>query len=330
MTEHTCAHPAERRSSICHSSLFSGHEIIGTVTQVGKSVKDPKIKVGARVGVGAQVDSCGECANCKNESEQYCVGNKEGTKGMVDTYNSTHHDGTPAQGGYSTHIRTQEQFVFAIPDEIESTDAASMLCAGLTVYSPLLRNGVKKGTRVGVVGLGGLGHYAVLWAKAMGADVTVISHSPRKAEDAKKLGASEFISTKEKPDWASEFGREKPLDIIISTASSNAVDIPAFLSSLSVHGRLIFVGMPEDEFKSLRSQQFAGNGALLGGSHIGSKVEALSMLDLAAKEKIKPWVEVLPMKDCGKAIQRLADGDVRYRFVLTQDIEDHKKAAEKA
>lgn len=244
---------------------------------------------------------------------------------MVDTYNSVHHDGTIAQGGYSSHIRTHEQFVFPIPEELESTDAASMLCAGLTVYSPLLRNGVKKGTKVGVVGLGGLGHYAVLWAVAMGAEVTVISHSANKREDAKKLGATRFISTKEEPDWSKDFGRKTPLEVIICTASSNAIDVPGLLSSLAVHGKCIFVGMPEEGLKDIKSQAFAGNGCFLGGSHIGSKQEAIKMLDLAAKEKVKPWIEVLPMKDCSLAIKRLADNDIKYRFVLKQDLVEHKK-----
>merc|ERR1712032_348341 len=225
-----------------------------------------------------------------------------------------------AQGGYSTEIRAHQQFVFAIPDNVKSEHAASMFCAGITVYSPLLRNGAGPGKRVGVVGIGGLGHYAVLFANAMGAEVVAISHSPNKKEDALKMGAKEFISTKETPDWADKLAKN-PLDIIISTASSNAVDLKAILSTLNVHGRLIYVGMPEEPFNDVRSQYFAGNGAFFGGSHIGSKKEIESMMRLASEKQIKPWIEILPMSECGKGVKRVEQNDVKYRFVYKQDIE---------
>lgn len=240
---------------------------------------------------------------------------------MVDTYNSNHHCGTPAQGGYSTSIRTQQQFVFPIPEAIKSEHAAPMLCGGLTLFSPLIRNGAGPGKRVGIVGIGGLGHFGVMFAHALGAEVVAISHSPRKKDDALKMGAKEFVSTAENPKWAEEY-KNKPFDLIINTASSNAVDLASILSTLKVHGRLICVGMPEDVFK-VRIQNFAGNGCLMGSSHIGSKKEALQMLALAAEKNIQPWVEVLPMKDCSKAVKRVEDNDIRYRFVLEQDIEKH-------
>ncbi|SNX82990.1 related to alcohol dehydrogenase [Melanopsichium pennsylvanicum] len=262
-----------------HDFCIPGHEIIGIATKVGKNVKG--IKVGDRVGVGAQV----------------------------------------AQGGYSTNIRTQQQFVFPIPEAIKSEHAAPMLCGGLTVFSPLIRNGAGPGKRVGIVGIGGLGHFGVMFAHALGAQVVAISHSPRKKEDALKMGASEFVSTAENPSWAEDY-KQKPFDLIINTASSNAVDLSSILSTLKVHGRLICVGMPEDVFK-VRIQNFAGNGCLMGSSHIGSKKEALQMLALAAEKNIQPWVEVLPMKDCSKAVKRVEDNDIRYRFVLVQDIEKH-------
>ncbi|KAJ1029442.1 hypothetical protein NDA13_002691 [Ustilago tritici] len=301
-----------------HDFCIPGHEIIGTATKVGKNVKG--IKVGDRVGVGAQVDSCGECVPCKDEQEQYCQGN--GKVGLVDTYNSSHHhDGIPTMGGYSTNIRTQQQFVFPIPEKIKSEHAAPMLCGGLTVFSPLIHNGAGPGKRVGIVGIGGLGHFGVMFAHALGAEVVAISHSPRKREDALKMGANEFVSTSENPNWADDY-KSKPFDLIINTASSNAVDLASILSTLKVHGRLICVGMPEDVFK-IRIQNFAGNGCLMGSSHIGSKKEALQMLDLAAEKGIEPWIEVLPMKDCSKAVKRVEENDIRYRFVLEQDIEKH-------
>ncbi|CAO1638440.1 unnamed protein product [Sympodiomycopsis kandeliae] len=294
-----------------------GHEIVGIVTRIGEGVTDPDIKVGARVGVGAQVGSCMKCANCKSDNENYCITN------LIDTYNARWPNGVVAQGGYATHIRTPQQFVFAIPEGVPTNDAASSLCAGLTVWSPLLRNGVTKGTKVGVVGLGGLGHWAVLFAVALGAEVTVISHSPSKREDALKMGAHKFISTKEEPEWFKPYSVDHPLDVIISTASSNAIDLPSILSALGVHGKCVFVGMPEDELKGIRAQDLSINGCFLGSSHIGSKVEAIKMLDLIKEKKIKPWVEILPMSECSSAVQRVHKNDVKYRFVMNQDIVDH-------
>ena len=187
--------------------VIPGHEIIGKVTKVGKNVKD--IKVGDRVGVGAQVGSCMECTSCTTDYENYCLGSKDGKKGCVDTYNSRYPDGKPAQGGYSTAIRAHQRFVFPIPEAVKSEDAASMLCGGLTCYSPLLRNGCGPGKQVAVIGLGGLGHYAVLFAVAMGAEVTVVSHSPKKKEDAMKMGAKHFVATGEDKNWHEAYGREK-------------------------------------------------------------------------------------------------------------------------
>ncbi|KAI3626309.1 hypothetical protein CBS9595_001670 [Malassezia furfur] len=294
--------------------VIPGHEIIGTVTKVGKNVKD--IKVGDRVGVGAQVGSCMHCYPCTHDNENYCIGDGKGH--MVDTYNSTWPDGSIAQGGYSTNIRAPEQFVFPIPEGLKSEHAAPMLCAGLTVYSPLLRNKVGPGSRVGVVGIGGLGHFAVMFAKAMGAEVVAISHSANKKDDALKMGASEFVSTKEDPEWSKKY-LNKPFDVIINTASSAAVDLPGMVSALKTEGRCICVGMPEDLIK-LRVQDLAMRGAFLGSSHIGNKKEALSMLQLAAEKKIEPWIELVDMKECSKAVERVSKGDIRYRFVLKQDL----------
>lgn len=298
-------------------AVIPGHEIVGKVTQVGKNVKD--IKVGDRVGVGAQVGSCMNCSSCNTNFENYCLG--DGKAGCVDTYNSKYADGHPAQGGYSTAIRAHERFVFPLPDAIKSEDAASMFCAGLTVYSPLLRNGCGPGKNVAVVGLGGLGHYAVLFAAAMGADVTVISHSPKKKEDALKMGAKEFVATGENEEWFKAYGQtKKPFDIIINTASSNALDLTALLKTCAVYGNIVMCGMPEDAWK-VRSQHLAGNGAGVQGSHIGSKEDVKKMLALAAEKNIKPWIEVLDMKECPGALQRVHDNDIRYRFVLKQDLE---------
>lgn len=248
------------------------------------------------------------CFPCTHDNENYCTGDGKGH--MVDTYNSIWPDGSIAQGGYSTSIRAHHQFVFPIPEGLKSEHAAPMLCAGLTLFSPLYRNKVGPGMRVGIVGIGGLGHFGVMFAKAMGAEVVAISHSASKRSDALKMGASEFVSTKENPYWAKDY-IEKPFDLIINTASSSAVDLPAMVSALKTNGRLICVGMPEDMIQ-LRVQDLAMRSAMLGSSHIGNKKEALEMLKLAAEKNIKPWIELVPMKDCSKAVERVSKGDSMY------------------
>ncbi|KZT36194.1 GroES-like protein [Sistotremastrum suecicum HHB10207 ss-3] len=288
--------------------LIVGHEIVGKVTRVGKNVKD--LKVGDRAGVGAQCLSCMDCRACKTDNENYCPG-------MIHTYGSKFADGIKTMGGYSTGIIAHTQFVFPIPDEVESRHACSMLCAGLTVFSPLIRNGCGPGKKVGVVGLGGLGHYALLFAKALGAEVYVFSHSANKESDAKKMGADHYINTSAE-GFAKSYANT--LDLIVSTSNAKNMPIQEYLSMLWVHGSFITVGLPEDPLPSMMAFDLLNNGCKLGGSHIGSKVEALQMLDLAAKKNIKPWITELPMKEAGKAIEGVKNGSVRYRYVLTQDL----------
>jgi len=291
--------------------MVAGHEIAGKAVRVGSKVKD--IKVGDRVGVGAQIGSCYECKWCNSDNENYCPK-------QIDTYAAKYPDGVRTQGGYSNGIIANEQFVFPIPDALESKYACSMLCGGLTVFSPLVRNGAGPGKKVGVVGIGGLGHYAVLFAKGLGAEVFAISHSKNKEADVKKMGADHFIMTSE-----SGFHEEyaMTLDLIISTADDmSGVPLADLLSMLGVHGKYVSVGLPNKNLPSLSPFAFAGNGCFLGGSHIGSKKEALQMLDLAAKKGIKPWIEELPMKDAKTAIEAVSKSNVRYRYVLTQDIQE--------
>ncbi|KAF9464014.1 NADPH-dependent alcohol dehydrogenase [Collybia nuda] len=293
--------------------IVPGHEIVGKAVRVGSMVSS--IKVGDRVGVGAQICSCMNCAHCKNDDEQYCPK-------RIYTYNSRYHNAerTLSQGGYSTAVRAHEQFVFPIPDEMPLEEAAPMLCAGLTVYSPLVRNGAGKGKKVGIVGVGGLGHFAIQFAKALECDdVVVFSHSPKKRDDAMTLGATDVVFT-------CKDGFEEPLvgqlDLIICTANvSDSALLRGLMSTLKIHGRLIMVAMPDESLPSLMSTDLAMNGALLGGSLIGSKKEALSMLDLAVRKGVKPWIDVVPMKDCGKAVRAVKDGKIRYRRVLKMDIE---------
>ncbi|KAI0160123.1 alcohol dehydrogenase [Xylariaceae sp. FL1272] len=295
-----------------------GHEVVGKAVKVGSNVKD--VKVGDRVGVGAQIWSCLKCGNCKHDNENYCPN-------MVDTYGAPYPkevdpDETLSQGGYSSHIRAHEYFVFPIPDEIPSHLAAPMLCAGLTVWSPLVRAGVGPGKSVAIVGLGGLGHFAVMWANALGAEVTVISHSPHKKDDALKLGAKHFVSSGDK-DWA------KPLafsfDFVLNTADmTHQFDISAYLSTLKVGCQFHQVGLPDEPIKDLDPKMFMPNGSSIGASHIGNRPECLAMLKLAAEKKLFPMVETVPIseKGCAEVVERVKNNDVHYRFTLT----DYDKA----
>ncbi|KAI0745032.1 GroES-like protein [Earliella scabrosa] len=293
--------------------LVVGHEIVGTVTRVGDKVTD--FKPGDTAGLGAQRGSCLSCRACKEGYENYCPNS-------IETYNAEYPDGVVAQGGYSTAIRAHQRFVFPIPKEIEPRHAASMMCAGLTVYSPLKTHGCGPGKKVGVIGIGGLGHYAILWAKAMGAEVYAFTHDKSKVRDIKQMGAAHVINTE-----SNEFWKDYPqtFDILLSTRDVFGDKMPLgdFLSMLYVHGRFVSVGLPDtnDPLPPLHPFDFVANGCLMGGSKIGSKKECLEMLELARSKGVKPWIEEMPMCDVGKALQNLKDNKVRYRYVLTQDID---------
>jgi len=285
-------------------------EIIGKAIRVGPKVT--LIKEGQRVGVGAQVYSCGTCKQCKNDNETYCQYN------LINTYGSKWPDtGIVSQGGYASHIRVHEHWVFPIPEKLETKLAAPMLCAGITVYSPLVRNGCGPGKKVGIVGLGGLGHFGIMFAKALGAETWAISRTRAKEEDAKKLGADGFIAT-------SEEGWEKPhlcsFDLIVNCAnSSKNFDLAKYLSMMDVHGHFISVGLPEEEGQVIKAQNLISNGVLIGATHLGSRREMLQMLQLAADKDLKPWVEEVQIGEEGlkQAVTRMKKGDVRYRFTLT-------------
>ncbi|KAL8806062.1 MAG: hypothetical protein Q9182_001594 [Xanthomendoza sp. 2 TL-2023] len=291
--------------------LCVGHEVIGKAIKVGDKVKT--VKVGDRVGVGAQIWSCLECKPCKTDNENYCPK-------KIDTYGAPYPEemgGVIAQGGYASHIRAHEYFTFKIPDDIPSVEAAPMMCAGLTTYSPLLRAGVGPGKKVAIVGVGGLGHYAILWASAMGAEVYVLSHSPDKEQAAKELGAKEFISTADK-DW------DKPwaftFDFMLNTAdATHEFDLVAYLGTLAVNGQMHHVGLPDEKLPPITAQMFAPNGCSMGGSHIGSRPEMFQMLKLASEKKLKPKIETIPISEagCKKAVEGVANNSVRYRYTLT-------------
>ncbi|KAI7360735.1 NADPH-dependent medium chain alcohol dehydrogenase [Hortaea werneckii] len=288
--------------------LCVGHEVIGKAIRVGKDVKT--IKEGDRVGVGAQIQADLTCANCKADQENYCPN-------AIDTFGAQYSDGTLSQGGYSSHIRAHEYFTFKIPESIPSAVAAPMMCAGLTVYSPLVRLGAGPGKKVAVLGLGGLGHFAVMWAVALGAEVYVLSHSPRKKEDALKMGAKEFIVTGEE-NWHKPYAFT--FDFILNTTdATHKFNLSHYFSTLKVMGRFHNVGFGDESLPRINAQDFAPNGCYIGASHIGNRPEMLAMLDLASKQKITSWIEEIPISEegCAKAVTKVSDGDVRYRCVLT-------------
>ncbi|KAL8904634.1 MAG: hypothetical protein Q9171_006980 [Xanthocarpia ochracea] len=291
--------------------LCVGHEVIGKAVKVGDNVTT--VKVGDRVGVGAQIWSCLQCKPCKTDNENYCPK-------KIDTYGAPYPEemgGVIAQGGYASHIRAHEYFTFKIPDNIPSVEAAPMMCAGLTTFSPLFRAGVGPGKTVAIVGVGGLGQYAILWASAMGAEVYVLSHSPDKEAAAKQLGAKEFICTKDK-DWDKPYAFT--FDFMLNTAdATNEFDLPAYLGTLSVNGKMHHVGLPDKPLPEIKAQMFAGNGCSMGGSHIGSRPEMLQMLKLASDKKLKPMIETIPISEagCKEAVLGVHDNKVRYRYTLT-------------
>lgn len=301
-----------------NEGLSVGHEIVGRALRVGPKVT--LIKEGQRVGVGAQSWSCLECRQCKNDNETYCAHQR-------DTYGSEwpEYPGIISQGGYSSHVRTHEWWVFPIPDELPSHIAAPMLCAGITSYSPLVRNGAGPGKKVAIVGLGGLGHFGVLFSAALGAETWVISRSRSKEEDAKKMGAAGLLATSEK-GWNEP--HKMTFDLIISTANSfgDGFDLSAYLSLLDVSGRWVSVGMPEQSEISISPQQLIGNGCLIGASHLGSRREMLDMFKLSVEKKLHSWVVQVPISEenLSKTVKDLHEnsGAVKYRYCMV----DYDKA----
>lgn len=290
--------------------LCVGHEVIGKVVRVGSKVT--RVKVGDRAGIGAQIGADLTCGNCKADQENYC-------ENQIDTYGAKHTDGTVAQGGYSSHIRGNEYFVFKIPDNLDTALAAPMLCAGLTTYSPLKRLGAGPGKKVAIVGLGGLGHFGVLWSVALGAETYVISHSASKKNDAMKMGAKDFIVTNEK-GWNEK--HKFKFDFIINTAdATDKFDLSAYFSTLKVGGTFHMVGFPDNPLPAMQAQIFAPNGCYMGASHIGNRPEMEEMFELASKQNIKSWVQEIPLSEAGikEAVERVYKNDnVRYRITLTK------------
>ena len=275
-----------------------GHEIIGKVVKTGSKVEN-SIKVGDRVGVGAQSAAClkPECEECAAGMENHCQ------IAMVPTFGQEYPDGKGmAYGGYADHWRGSSHFVFKIPEALSSEVAAPMMCGGVTVYSPLKHNGCGPGRKVGIVGIGGLGHFGLLFAKALGAsEITAISRNSHKKEDAKMMGATNFIATDEDEDWVKH--NMNNLDLVVCTVSSPKMPIEGYLSLLRVQGTFIQVGAPEDNIPPFNAFSLIAKGVKMGGSAIGSPDTIREMLQLAAEKGIKSWTNPMPMKECNKAIQ---------------------------
>ncbi|TWB12226.1 putative zinc-type alcohol dehydrogenase-like protein [Nitrospirillum amazonense] len=303
---------------ICHSdvhqardewggSLFPmvpGHEIAGIVTRVGQAVT--KYKVGDRVGVGCFVDSCRECDYCKQGLEQFC------TQGMTATYNAMERDGkTLSQGGYSTTIVVDENYVLRIPDTLPLDAAAPLLCAGITLYSPLAHWKAGPGKKVAIIGMGGLGHMGVKLAHAMGAEVTVLSQSLRKEADGRRLGADHFYATSDEATFTKLAGT---FDLIINTVSA-PIDWNAYLGLLKVDGALVVVGVPEEQVPVGAFPLIMGRRSL-AGSLIGGIQETQEMLDFCAKHNITSDIETIAINQVNEAYDRVVASDVRYRFVI--------------
>lgn len=303
---------------VCHSDIHQvrnewggamfpmvpGHEIVGIVAKVGTNVQN--FKEGDRVGVGCMVDSCRECAQCKADLEQFCE------KGMSGTYNSFEQDKkTPTQGGYSDKVVVTQDFVLSIPDNLPLDAAAPLLCAGITTYSPLRHWKIGKGHKVGVIGLGGLGHMGVKFAAAFGAETYVITTSPGKAGDAKRLGADGTVVSKDAADMAKHAGS---FDFLLCTVAAG-YDPGLYLGLLKVDGTMAVVGAPDKPLNLHLFSVIMGR-KTLAGSLIGGIRETQEMLDFCGKHNIVSDIEVINIEQINEAYERMIRSDVRYRFSI--------------
>ncbi|WP_128893373.1 NAD(P)-dependent alcohol dehydrogenase [Erythrobacter sp. HKB08] len=312
---------------ICHSDLHTarndwgrttypivpGHEITGVVAAVGDGVT--RHKVGDRVAIGCMVDACKQCDNCKQGLEQYCQRGMVGTYGGIDK-----HDGSKTQGGYSDRIVCRDEFVLKVPEALSMADAAPLLCAGITSYSPLRNWDVGPGSKVAVAGLGGLGHMGVKFAVAMGAEVTVLSRSESKREDAKALGAHDFLITTDKEAMKAKTGY---FDLVLNTIPVRH-NVAPYLHLLKVDGAQVLVGMI-DMMPELHTGLLLGR-KILTGSGIGGIAETQEMLDFCAEKGITPDIEMIRMEEVNEAYDRMEASDVKYRFVI--DMESLREAAD--
>jgi alcohol dehydrogenase (NADP+) len=300
---HSDIHQVRDDWGISSYPMVPGHEIIGRVVEVGDQVS--KWREGDVVGVGCFIDSCRHCQPCHAGEEQYCE------EGLTPTFNGYERDGkTPTYGGYSTRITVDENYVLRIPEGIPLERAAPLLCAGITNYSPIKHFGVKAGDKLAVVGLGGVGHMTVKLAHAFGAHVTVLSHSPNKREDALRLGADDFVATKDDTAFKENAGR---FDFVFDTASAQH-DYNAYLNLLKHDGTMVLLGLADPSPVAAAALIFKRR--KLAGSLIGGIRETQEMLDFCAGHGVAADVEVIPIQKINEAYERMINNDVRYRFVI--------------
>lgn len=304
---------------VCHSDLHTvrndwggtlypavpGHEIVGKVVRIGEQVT--KLKVGDFAAVGCLVDSCRECESCKQDLEQYCL------NGFIGTYNGNDkHLHKQTFGGYSEKVVVDEHFVLKVPKNLDLAAAAPLLCAGITTWSPLRHWKVGKGSKVAVVGLGGLGHMAIKLAKGLGAEVTLFSRSPSKIQDAKDLGADDVVISTDSEHMKSVKGK---FDLIIDTVPY-VHDVNPYVSTLSINGTLVLVGYLGDLTPMLNSVPMIMERKSVAGSVIGGIAETQELLDFCGEHNIVSEIEIIKMQDINKAYERMLKSDVRYRFVI--------------
>lgn len=305
-------------AGICHSDIHQGreewgqalfpmvpgHEIVGTVTRIGSSVS--KFRVGQRVGVGVFIDSCRQCENCRAGLQQYCF------EGMTGTYNTKERDGaTVAYGGYSNLIVVDENYAVDVPESLDVNGVAPLMCAGITLFSPLRHWQAGPGKKVGIIGLGGLGHMGLKFAHAMGADVTIFSHSDKKKADAFAMGANSFVAN---PDDEYFKKNGNTFDLILNTVSVD-VNLENYLSLLRLDGTLVLIGLPGKPYQ-VPAGVLLGKRRRLAGSMIGGVPELQEMLYFCAEKKITSDVEVIEPSYINKAWERTVASDVKYRFVI--------------
>ena len=305
-------------AGICHSDIHTvrgewgpalypcvpGHEIVGVVTAVGSEVK--KFSVGDRIGVGVFVDSCRKCEACKKGLQNYCM------EGMTGTYNNLERDGkTPAQGGYSNKFVINEDYAVKVPGNLDLSGVAPLLCAGITLYSPIIHWKTGPGKKIGIIGLGGLGHMGVKIAAALGAEVTVFSHSPKKMNDALNMGAKEFVVVKNREDLKSE-GRN--YDLIINTVSAE-IDLEWYIDCLKLDGTIVLVGLPGKPY-AISTPPLIAQRRSISGSMIGGMPELQEMLEFCGKHNIVSDIELIEPTYINEAYDRTVASDVKYRFVI--------------
>ena len=304
-------------AGICHSDIHQardewggsefpmvpGHEIVGTVAAVGSEVSAHA--VGDRVGVGCFVDSCRECDNCRAGEEQFC------TAGEVQTYNSREYTGEQTFGGYSTQVVVDENYVLRIPEGVALDVAAPLLCAGITLYTPLTHWGAGPGKRVAIIGMGGLGHVGVKIAHALGAEVTVLSQTLSKEADGKRLGADHYYATSDEATFAE---LDSHFDLIVNTVAAD-LDVERYVALLALDGSMVNVGIPANS-ASIHAFSLANGRRSLSGSKIGGIRDTQAMLDFCAEHGIGAEIETIGVDDVNGAYDRVVDSDVRYRFVI--------------